>query len=104
MYKYLICVFLYFASILPIHANVVAPFALDEILYLKAEKNHQGKWFAHIRTPNNVVHKLTIGQVIGNNHGKIIHITPTDMTVEETITRPDGSRYTRKVILKVFKK
>lgn len=89
--------------VFPVNANVAAPYGIDQLLYLKAEKNNQGKWFAFIKAPNNMEFKVTIGQVIGNNQGKIVKITSSNMTIEEVIKSPNGRNYIRKVVLKFRK-
>ena len=102
--KILLGILLLLTCTFPANANVVAPYALDEILFLKAEETRSGKWVASIRTPDNKIYKVTVGEVLGNNNGRIISITAKIIILQETITRSDGSRYTRKVTLRMLKK
>lgn len=45
----------------------------------------QGKTFALVRAPDGVVHRVTSGDHMGQNYGKITAITETEMTMVEII-------------------
>lgn len=47
-----------------------------------------GSQWALVRTPDGVIHRVTVGHYIGQNHGRIIDIEAGGMAVRELV--PDG--------------
>lgn len=47
-----------------------------------------GRTYALIRSPDGIVHRATVGEYAGQNYGKIINITDTQVALVEIV--PDG--------------
>ncbi|MDQ2070207.1 pilus assembly protein PilP [Natronospira bacteriovora] len=48
-----------------------------------------GRLFAIVRDPDGTVHRVTIGNYLGQNHGEVIAITESHITLTELV--PDGT-------------
>ncbi len=62
-------------------------FPLDS-LRLTGTLSIRGEKFALVKDPTGVVHRVTIGNYLGQNYGKITQIEETEVTLREII--PDG--------------
>jgi type IV pilus assembly protein PilP len=62
-------------------------FALDGLRML-GTITQQNRSYALIKAPDNVVHRVTIGDHLGQNYGKITDISETEVNLTEII--PDG--------------
>jgi type IV pilus assembly protein PilP len=47
-----------------------------------------GHTYALVKAPDSVIHRVTIGDHMGQNYGKIVTITPSEVDLSEVI--PDG--------------
>lgn len=47
--------------------------------------------WALIRSPDSVIHKVQVGNYMGNNHGLILNISDTDLKLKEIV--PEGKGY-----------
>lgn len=59
-----------------------------------------GRLTALLIGPDKVAYPVHIGQYVGQNHGKIIHINREKITVAEAVVQADGQYYERLVQLK----
>ena len=50
--------------------------------------DYQGKLYAMVKAPDGVVHRVSVGDHMGQNYGTITKITPTEIDMTEII--PDG--------------
>jgi type IV pilus assembly protein PilP len=62
-------------------------FPLDS-LRLVGSLTLAGKQFALIKDPTAVVHRVTVGNYLGQNYGKIVEITESEVALREIV--PDG--------------
>ena len=62
-------------------------FPLDS-LSMVGTINFNDKIYALVKAPDNVIHRVTLGDHMGQNYGAITKITETDITLAEII--PDG--------------
>ncbi len=47
-------------------------------------------YYAIVKTPDNLLHRIKAGNYIGQNFGKIIKITETKITIQETVEDANG--------------
>nr|MBV6630408.1 pilus assembly protein PilP [Oceanococcus sp. HetDA_MAG_MS8] len=59
-----------------------------EALRLKGRLGFQGQEFAVIEAPDNKVHRVQVGNYMGQNYGRISAITAAEVQLEEIV--PDG--------------
>lgn len=62
-------------------------FPLDSLSMVGTIK-FNGKTYAMVKAPDNIIHRVTVGDHMGQNYGAITKITETDITLAEII--PDG--------------
>lgn len=70
-------------------------FPLDGLHYV-GHLQKSGTYWALIQAPNQELHKITIGQYIGKNHGRVVEIRPQVILIKETV-RVDG-RWQKKIV------
>jgi type IV pilus assembly protein PilP len=47
--------------------------------------NYEGKQYAMVKAPDNVIHRVTIGDHLGQNYGKITKISETEIALVEIV-------------------
>ena len=62
-------------------------YALDSLRMLGTLQRAGDTW-AIVRSPDAIIHRISVGNYIGRNHGKIIGITEEQIDLKEII--PDG--------------
>jgi type IV pilus assembly protein PilP len=62
-------------------------FPLDQLQYVGLISQQQRMW-ALVNAPNGTVYKITTGDYLGQNYGKVTAVTPTKILIQELI--PDG--------------
>lgn len=62
-------------------------FPIDS-LRMVGRVNYEGRTYAMVKAPDNVIHRVTIGDHLGQNYGKITAISETEIKLAEII--PDG--------------
>lgn len=62
-------------------------FPLDS-LRMVGTISYEGRTYALIKAPDSVIHRVTIGDHMGQNYGKITSITATEVDLTEVV--PDG--------------
>lgn len=63
-------------------------YSLSELLLVGTlEQESDGVW-GLVRAPDGVIHRVQVGNYIGQNHGKVLAITDVDLTLKEII--PDA--------------
>ncbi len=50
----------------------------------------QGKLWALVRSPDGVIHRVSEGNYMGTNHGKILKITETELLLKEIVPEGNG--------------
>lgn len=64
-------------------------YSLSELVLVGTlEQESDGIW-GLVRAPDGIIHRVQIGNYIGQNHGKVLTITDVDLTLKEII--PDGN-------------
>ncbi len=64
-------------------------YSLSELVLVGTlEQESDGIW-GLVRAPDGIIHRVQIGNYIGQNHGKVLTITDVDLTLEEIV--PDGN-------------
>lgn len=63
-------------------------FPLDSLTMVGTIKI-EGTWYALIKDPNGLIHRVTYGNYLGQNDGKIISITPAEIGLREIV--PNGT-------------
>ncbi|MEC9364294.1 MAG: pilus assembly protein PilP [Pseudomonadota bacterium] len=59
-------------------------FPLDALRMMGTVTTPQGM-FALIRAPDNVIHRVTLKNYMGQNYGQIVSITPTEVSLQELV-------------------
>jgi type IV pilus assembly protein PilP len=60
-------------------------FPIDS-LRMVGRVTYEGKTYAMIKAPDNVIHRVTIGDHLGQNYGKITGVSETQVTLVEVIS------------------
>lgn len=64
-------------------------YSLSELVLVGTlEQESDGIW-GLVRAPDGIIHRVQIGNYIGQNHGKVLTITDVDLTLKEIV--PDGN-------------
>lgn len=64
-------------------------YPLDSLSYVGTLGQDQSSW-ALIRDPDGTIHRVTTGNYLGQNHGEIVAITPTEIRLRELVQKPNG--------------
>lgn len=65
-------------------------YSLSELILVGTlEQAASGIW-ALVRAPDGIIHRVQIGNYIGQNHGKVMAISDVDLTLKEIIPDGDG--------------
>jgi type IV pilus assembly protein PilP len=71
------------------HRESLENFPLDTLKYV-GSLEQSGQIWAIIISPDSLIHKINVGNYIGQNYGKIIHITDTEIEISELVTNGMG--------------
>ena len=71
------------------HKESLEGFPLDTLRYV-GSLEQEGKIWAIIISPDSLIHKINIGNYIGQNYGKITNITDTGVEISELVTNGMG--------------
>lgn len=64
-------------------------YPLDSLSYVGTLAQSQDSW-ALVRDPDGTVHRVSTGNYMGQNHGKIVAITPQEIRLRELVPKPNG--------------
>lgn len=70
-------------------------YPLDSLSYVGTLAQDKSSW-ALIRDPDGTVHRVSTGNYLGQNHGKIVAITPQEIQLRELVRKPSGGWLERK--------
>lgn len=71
------------------HRESMENFPLDTLRYV-GSLERGGEIWAIIISPDSLIHKIKVGNYIGQNYGKITKITDTDIEISELVTNGIG--------------
>lgn len=71
------------------HRESLENFPLDTLRYV-GSLERRGEIWAIIISPDSLIHKISVGNYIGQNYGKITKITDTGIEVSELVTNGIG--------------
>lgn len=69
------------------HKEALEHFPLDGLEFVGILEK-QGSAWAIVKAPDNLVHRVQVGNHMGENYGRVVNITETRIAIEEII--PDG--------------
>lgn len=64
-------------------------YPLDSLSYVGTLAQQRDSW-ALIRDPDGTVHRVSTGNYLGQNHGRIVAITPQEIRLRELVRKPNG--------------
>lgn len=64
-------------------------FPLDSLSYVGTIRRNQSRW-ALIRDGDGTIHRVSTGNYLGQNHGRIVAITPQEIRLRELVRKPNG--------------
>ena len=70
------------------HKEYLERYELDTLKMVGTFSNEESYW-ALVRDPEGVIHRVPVGNYIGKNHGKVVEITETQVDLSELIS--DGA-------------
>ncbi|MDH3353611.1 MAG: pilus assembly protein PilP [Chromatiales bacterium] len=71
------------------HKESLESFPLDTLRYV-GSLEQKGKIWAIIISPDSLIHKIKVGNYMGQNYGKIMAITDTGIEISELVTNGMG--------------
>ena len=71
-------------------------FSLDALTLVGILRQADASW-ALIRTPEGEVHRVTVGNHLGHNHGRILTVGKTGLTLRELVADDRGGRRQRTI-------
>lgn len=71
------------------------------MLRLLGTVTEKGATFAYITTPDNMVYRIQVGDIIGDRHGKVVNIQPGSVSVMELDSDNPDQQMQRVVSLKL---
>lgn len=80
--------------------EVLEAYALDELRLVGTLE--QEKVWALIRAPEGIIHKVKVGDYLGQNNGQILTVTDTEITLKEIVSDIDGGYINRDASLSVI--
>ncbi len=73
-------------------------FPLDSLSMVGTIRTN-GRWYALIKDPNGLIHRVTYGNYLGQNDGKIVSITPAEIGLREIVPNGTGGWVVEKAYL-----
>ena len=70
------------------HREYLERYELDTLSMVGTFSNEESYW-ALVRDPEGVIHRVPVGNYIGKNHGKVVRISDTEVELSELIS--DGA-------------
>lgn len=84
----------------PANTNPLQAYSLN-MLRLLGTVTEKGATVAYITTPDNMVYRIQVGDIIGDHHGKVVSIQPGMVNVMELDTDNPDAKMQRIVSLKL---
>jgi len=73
-------------------------FPLDSLSMVGTMQMH-GRWYALVKDPNGLIHRVTYGNYLGQNDGKIVSISPAEIGLREIVPNGTGGWVVEKAYL-----